>query len=304
MMLKSWKPSTLKQYKVYLNKWLKFCSSLGKNPLKRNILRKLEFLRKLFNKENLGYSAINTARSALSCIFDSPPFGEEPLVIRFMKSIYNTRPSLPRYTETWDVSRVLTFLEAWSPGRFLSRRQLSFKLATLLILVSGQRVQTIHALNINNMYIDDNSVTFTLDTLIKQSSVHNLSGRTIVIPKYDKNKKICPVTCLKQYLKRTERERKNPQLFISTQLPYKPVAKSTISRWIKCTLNLSGINTEKYKTHSSRSAVSSAAAKTIDLAAIMKAAGWSRASTFAAFYNKEIEQDNKTAFGKAVLDRK
>lgn len=302
--MKSWKPSTLKQYNVYLTKWLTFCQSAGKDPLIRDMLSGLEFLRRLFNKEKLSHSAINSARSALSCIFDKPPFGEDPLVTRFMKGVYNARPSLPRYKETWDVSVVLKFLEKWSPGRFLSRKQLSFKLATLLTLVSGQRIQTIHALNIDNMHISNESVTFTLDTLIKQSSVRNTSGREIVIPIYEVNKKICPVLCLKQYLKRTEKERKNSQLFIGIQRPYKPVTRSTISRWVKATLTLAGINTEKYKTHSARAASSSAAAKTIDIAMVLKAAGWRRANTFAKFYNKKIEDSSGIAFGKAVLNTK
>ena len=55
-----------------------------------------------------------------------------------MKSAYNMNPPLPRYNKTWDVSIVLKTLEKWSPERFLSRKQVTFMLVTLLALVKGQ----------------------------------------------------------------------------------------------------------------------------------------------------------------------
>ena len=299
--MKSWGPATLNQYNVYLKKWIQFCRGKKLEPLERNIVEGLEFLRKLFNKGNSSYSAISSARSALSCIFDKPPFGEEPMVIRFMKSVHNTKPSRPRYNQTWDVSRVLRFLEKWSPGRFLSRRQLTLKLATLLTLVTGQRIQTIHALDINTCVIDDKCATFTIEKRLKHHSARNKLNQQIHIPKYNKNKKICPVVCLQQYLKRTKMGRKDSQLFIGIQRPYKAISKSTISRWVKSTLTYAGIDTGRYKTHSTRAAATTAAAKAIDISLILKAAGWTRAATFGTFYNKRIE-DNRTVFGEAVLN--
>ena len=53
------------------------------------------------------YSTVNTARSMLSFVLElninsSLPAGQLPIVKRFMKGIYELRPSLPRYTATWD----------------------------------------------------------------------------------------------------------------------------------------------------------------------------------------------------------
>ena len=299
-MMNSWRPSTLNQYKVYLNKWIAYCNTQKIDPLKSNSISGLEFLRILF-KQGLSYSAINSARSALSCIFYCPPFGESPLVIKFMRSIYNCRPSRPRYDKTWDVSLVLKTLEKWSPGLLLSRRDITMKLATLLALVSGQRIQTIHALDINFLHVDHKCVTFTINKLMKQNSANNKTGNQIIIPKYEKNKKICPVVCLNQYLERTKKERKHSQLFLSVQKPYGAVSKSTIARWIKHTLEISGVDISTYKAHSTRAASSSAAAKSVDVALIMKAAGWTRASTFGTFYHKNIKND-RAAFGEAVLN--
>ena len=59
----------------------------------------LDFLTDLFNK-GAGYSAINTARSASSAVITLPNnivFGQHPLVCRFVKGVFQLRPSLPRY---------------------------------------------------------------------------------------------------------------------------------------------------------------------------------------------------------------
>ena len=297
----SWKPTTLKQYKVYMLKWIEYCNKKNINPTNKDVLRGLDFLRCLL-KAKFSYSALNTARSALSCVFDDPPFGENPLVIRFMKSAYNINPALPRYNTTWDVSVVLKALEKWSPSRFLSRKQLTFKLVTLLALVTGQRAQTLAALDLDLCQFDRNCVTFSINKLLKHNTASNKKGNTVVIPFYLNNKKICPVTCLKQYIKRTDKERSSSQLLISLQAPFKPVGTSTISRWIKNTLSVAGIDTSIYKSHSTRAASTSAAAKTLDIATIMNAASWTRATTFAKYYNKDIE-DDRTKFGTSVLSQ-
>ena len=275
----SWKPNTTKQYNVFFKKWEEYCNKKNLDPLNRDLIKGLEFLRYLL-KAGYSYSALNTARSALSCIFDSPPFGEEPLVVRFMKSAYIINPPLARYDKTWDVSIVLKTLEKWSPARFISRKQITFKLITLLTLVTGQRVQSLQALDTEHCHFGKSQVTFTINKILKHNKTSNILNNKVIIPFYDANKKICPALCLKQYIERTKKERSSSQLFIGLQAPYKPVSSSTISRWIKLTLGESGVNTDTYKSHSTRSASTSAAAKSLDISVIMKAANWSRASTF------------------------
>ena len=49
----------------------------------------------------LGYSAINTARSALSSVLIlsvNTTFGSHPLVKRFLKGVFELKLSLPRYS--------------------------------------------------------------------------------------------------------------------------------------------------------------------------------------------------------------
>ena len=299
IMIKGWRLSSRLQYSVYLKKWTNFCKERKHDPLSRNDKKALEFLRKLF-KQGYSYSAINTARSSLSTIFDNPSFGNTTAVQQFMRGVYNLRPNIPRYKATWDVSIVLRHLEKCAPIKYLSLQQLSHKLTTLLALVTGQRVQTLHALSLTHCHIQKDMITFNIQSILKHSTPKNKTSNTIDIPAFHENKRICPVFCCIAYIKRTRMLRgETKELFINHQKPYKPVSKATISRWIKVTLNKAGINTNIYKAHSTRAASTSAAAKTIDIGTVLRAASWTNVSTFRRLYQKEVPV--KGAFGKSIL---
>lgn len=113
----------------------------------------LELLTSLY-RQGLGYSAINTARSALSSVItlgDKTTFGEHPLVTRFLKGIFELKPSLPRYTVIWDVGTVLKFFQTFPPITDMTLKQLTKKLVTLLVLVTAQRTQTLSKLDMTFM---------------------------------------------------------------------------------------------------------------------------------------------------------
>ena len=84
----------------------------------------------------------NTARNALSIIIlppDGGSFGNHPLVIWFMKGVFETRPSLPRYRDVRDVL-------FWTPCKPPTTTLLSgqwCKLFTPLVLVVWGAVMTL-----------------------------------------------------------------------------------------------------------------------------------------------------------------
>ena len=61
---------------------------------------------------NVGYSVINTARSALSTFItiDNHTVGIHPLVCRYLKGVFNEFPVLRKYSFTWDVGVVLKYI--------------------------------------------------------------------------------------------------------------------------------------------------------------------------------------------------
>ena len=98
----SWRPGTIKQYKTHLDKWNVYCADKHISPYFASVVDGINFLSNCFMK-GYSYSALNTARSALSATVTLPTlqqFGSHPLVIRFMKGVYNQRPNLPRYVAT------------------------------------------------------------------------------------------------------------------------------------------------------------------------------------------------------------
>lgn len=261
----------------------------------------IEFLQELFDK-GMGYSAINTARSAISSVITLPnniPLGTHPLVRRFVKGVYNLRPSIPRYQFTWDVQKVLSFLGTLYPLCSLGLKELTHKLVMLTALVTGQRCQSIHLMDISNMQRTDKTIRFVITNLVKQSRPGK-DQPVLILPKYVDNK-LCVVHTLDTYLDRTKLLRSNNKLFISTIKPHQEAAKDTISRWVKETMTLAGIDISMYSAHSTRSASSSAASRAkVPLTSIMKAASWSQEDTFAKFYHKPL--NNEHVYGLAVID--
>ena len=124
--MRSWRYGTQKQCRTYLQRWHIFCDSRKINPVCATIENGIEFL---FNeyKNGLSYSAINTVRSALSTVIILPEgsFGSHPLVIRFLKVVFQSRPSFPRYQSTWNVSDVFSYLRTMRPAENLKLPDLS-----------------------------------------------------------------------------------------------------------------------------------------------------------------------------------
>ena len=79
------------------------------------------------------------------------------------------------------------------------------------------------------------------------------------------------------------------QLLLSFIKRHKEVTTQTISRWILEVLDSSGINTEVFTGHSTRSAsTSKAKASGASSNNITNRGNWTQTSTFVKFYQKEI----------------
>ena len=131
----------------------------------------VNFLAKLF-KTGIGYSALNTERSALSSyiiLLDGIVFGTHPLVRRLMKGVFKNHTLLPRYVATWDVAVVLNHLRKLHPADNLSLKELTLKVVMLLALLSGQGRQTLYAHKISCMHLGLDKCVFVIYNLLKTS---------------------------------------------------------------------------------------------------------------------------------------
>ena len=171
----------------------------------------------------------------------------------------------------------------------------------LLCLTTGQRWQTIHKISVNCIQELPDRYRITIDEKLKQTKPgKHLKPLDLRI--FHEDQGICVFRHLKEYLQRTKQYRTQySQLLLSYVKPFKPVSKDTVSRWVKQVLRASGINTEKYSAHSIRAASTShCKGKGLRLQGIMASAGWSNSETFAKFYDKPVEFNEKN-FGNTLL---
>lgn len=292
LLLASWKQGTHKQYQVYLNKWQLYCKDLSLST-DITIGNVLNFLTSLF-EQGLSYSAINTARSALSSllVIEGKAVGTHPLVIRLLKGIFNKRPSLPKNKVSWDPELMLGYLKTLSPVANLSLLKLSWKTVALLLLLTGQRGQSIHLLDIRNLTVSKNSIKIRFGDSLK-STRPGFHQHELYLKGYAPDRRLCIVTVLQEYLERTAPLRNSNELFITTQKPHSAVSRDTISRWFRNVMEKSGVDTKIFTPHSVRSASTSAASKAkIPLSTILSTAGWTKDTTFQTYYKKPIQPKN------------
>lgn len=64
--------------------------------------------------------------------------GNTPTVI--LKGVYNSKPPVPKYCITWDVSIVLSYIKTLPCNEDLTLKELSHKLAILIALVSADKL--------------------------------------------------------------------------------------------------------------------------------------------------------------------
>lgn len=79
--------------------------------------------------------------------------------------IFQSRPHKPKYTEVCDIQVVLAYLATFHPADSMTLKTFKLKLVMLLFLVSGQRGQTIHLLDMNHMVATDDKYAFLYLTL-------------------------------------------------------------------------------------------------------------------------------------------
>lgn len=250
----------------------------------------IEYLNYLF-QTGLSFSAINTARSMLSTFLVNDygvTIGNSSLVKRFMKGVFEKKPPVSRYNVIWDVRIVLDYLKNLITDMDTPLDIITFKLIMLLALATKQRAQTLHAISVDDIQLSDSLVVIPIRKLLKHTRSNNYKF-ALYLNAYSE-KSICVVNVLKLYLNKTKLCRgDHKQLFISYIKPFNPVSKDTISRWIKKVLTEAGIDTTKFKSHSTRAASASDALRNdVPIDSILKSAAWSNALTFHKYYNKVI----------------
>ena len=218
--------------------------------------------------------------------------GSSPLVIRLLKGIFNRRHSLPRNNITWDPEVILRFLKTLSPVKNLSLLQLSQKTVALLLLLTGQRGQSIHVMDLRNIDITKNHVKIRFGDLLKTTRP-GYQQKELTIKAYAPDRRLCIVTVLTEYINRTKDLRQDDGLFIATVKPHRKISTDTILRWFKVVMDKAGLDLAIFTPHSARAASTSAAVRAkIPLHSILETAGRANSSTFRKYYEKPVDTNN------------
>ena len=197
----SWTPGTEKSYSSARRLWCSWRHERGLTPFPTSITPIVEFITHHF-QEGKQYSTLNFYRSALSATI--PPIEGKPVgqTRRALQGSFNQRPPRPRYSTTWDVTLVVTFLqEHVGSNQTLSLKQLSLKVTTLLALANATRASDLVALDTRFIQRNPEGMLFRIPGLTKTRR----SGppRTMSVAKFE-DEMICPVATLEHYLEQDQ----------------------------------------------------------------------------------------------------
>ena len=200
----------------------------------------------------------------------------------------------------------LNTLFSLDKNRSLALKVISMKLVTLFALTCPERISALATLDLRHCSIHPEGISFKLTTPRKSGSADKLAEAFFA--RFDQDKRLCPVECLRQYLKSTRDIRpvipssQPDRLFISFIRPHKPVTSTTLGRWLRNFMKAAGIDSQIFKAHSVRGASTTAAANAfVPLSTIMAMADWSSSSTFRTFYYKPLFNSD---FATGVLSSK
>ena len=282
----SWRRSTTKQYLSAWRCWSEWCHGRGLVSTAVCVNTLLDYLLYLTRTKNFAWSTVGAHRSAISSMlqpFTSPSVGEHPLIVRFMRALFLSKPPTTRPRWTWDVATVLTCVRDWGLAPTLDLRRLTWKLTFLVALFSARRVSDLSLLRISPQHFQRTALSAVFQPAFgaKQDRPGH-QNPLIVLKKYDTDLRLCPVAHLDEYLVRSASPDRPTNLFLTTVLPQKIAARNTIKRWIISVLSEAGVEGSAGSTRAA--AASFALASNISLNTVLEAADWSRSTTLFRHY--------------------
>ncbi|KAK2562243.1 hypothetical protein P5673_014500 [Acropora cervicornis] len=110
---------------------------------------------------------------------------------KLLKGVYNLQTPSPRYSSTWDVTKVTGYLKTLFPLDQLSLKSLTLKTVMLCALSSALREQTLCALDIRFLNKSGNSLSFSVSERLKTSRPGK-STRKVDLISLPEDNSLCP----------------------------------------------------------------------------------------------------------------
>jgi integrase len=203
--------------------------------------------------------------------------------------------------------------EPFEPALSSSLRDFTIKTAFLIAVASGRRSSELHALSIEDYLIWHSKGGITLHfrpSFLAKNERSNFVASPLSLPCLDRTagsrRLSCPVRAIKWYLKKTEMSRGGiKQLFITSNKPVKPAAKTTIAGWVAeaITRSKASHDNAKPRAHSARSkAVTAAFHRGLTIQDVMNTVSWKSSHVFISTYlHDQAPQSASRNFARAVL---
>ena len=161
------------------------------------------------------------------------------VISKLMHHFCLQHPPSHKCFDPWDVKCLLSLLENWAPPSSHITFKLVWKTATLLALVTAKHCLDLTLLCIDNqhLYLQYHAVIFIPMSGGKTDHLGHLPPQIYIESHFSVN--LCPVFCLKAYLRCTESFRMKPDgshvtsLFLGNNRQHRPVCAKTISSWVR-----------------------------------------------------------------------
>ena len=184
LILASWRPATQAAYNCYIAKWKRYALRNKVAVNSPSTMEVANFLAELF-RCGASHCAVNSARSALSAYL---PLREE-------------RPSMSKYSSTWDVKTALDYLDVLSPMENLTLKELTLKTCMLLSLVTGQRGHALYSLSVNDVKMEENKSVLLFFSQKQKTTRPGSHPEPAEKRTFPDNIRLCPIAHLKHYLR-------------------------------------------------------------------------------------------------------
>ncbi|KAM9997156.1 hypothetical protein ACTFIZ_007955 [Dictyostelium cf. discoideum] len=284
LLMKSWEQSTLKVYNSSYTRFLNFCTLNSLDPSSITLVVFMDYLTHLFKiKHPLAFSTINNHRSMLNQLLllrNQTDIVNDPFITRIMTGIHKLRPSSAKYKEIWDANKVFKYL------------------STIKVLLLPKFTYT--------ALLNKTLVLCKMFGLARSSDLVKWSFKGLNITTDPIRG---PVINAKEQRKdgvlsisTNERRKKHQSDSVFINNDGTPPHVNQINEVELSTLSKSGIDTTKFKSHSTRSAMASLLlSNNVPFHVVKKMGRWKSNDTVDTFYDKRIIGEKSGGFLNNVV---
>ena len=236
------RPSSRSNYQLKSSVSWSWCRSQGHSISRPSLSKVVDFLWWLRSVRGLRVSSIQGYRSMISVVFKFhlPALSSRRVLWVLLRSFRVSAPSYPMRSPSWDLSKVLHFLNSGSfePLRAAPLHALSKTVLFLLALAPARHVGELEALSrIVSFVGGDACLSYVPEFVAKYESLSRSTPRFFLVKSLsdftaclDVDLLLCPVRALRVYLDRTlSLAPSRRRLFVSPSCPTQAMSKNAVS---------------------------------------------------------------------------